>query len=124
MKQEPQPFYAQCRIACGRRAKIDVYVRRIRYRHPFGRYVFLAEGWRALVSEACERERRATMQRGTERAEHRLGAIVHCPVQISEIGPQPIGPDMVGVNGLPGFGSTELALARLPSRRPSTTRAF
>jgi hypothetical protein len=64
----------------------------------------LTEGQRALIAEAGERERRATSRRGTECTELRLGAVVHCPLQIREVGPQSTELRMVGVDNLAGLG--------------------
>ena len=82
VEQGLHSLHAERGIASRRRAEIIVHIRGVRQRHPRGRNENLAEGRRALIAEAGERERRATTRRGTERTKLRLGAVVQCPVQI------------------------------------------
>src|SRR5260221_12169734 len=106
MEQRLQPLHAERGIARRRRAKIVIHIhhiRGIRHRHPCRRYVLLAEGRRALIAEARERERRATTRRGAERSEFRLGAVVHGTVEIRGVGLQAIELRMMGVDNLAGL---------------------
>jgi hypothetical protein len=104
MEQGLQPLHAERGVCRRRRAEIVIHERRIRYRHPGGRQVFLAQRRRALIAEAGEGERGATARSSVERAEFRVGAVVHRPVQIDEVGPQLIELGVIGVDQLAGLG--------------------
>jgi hypothetical protein len=86
MEQGLQPLHAERGVCRRRRAEIVIHERRIRYRHPGGQQVFLAQRRRALIAETGEGERRATARSGVEGAEFRVGAVMHRPVQIDEVG--------------------------------------
>ena len=76
VEQWLQPLHAESGVASRRRAEIVIHKRGIWNRHTFGWQVFLAQGRRALITEAGEGKLRTTPWGGPESAELRLGAIV------------------------------------------------